>query len=76
MAYLMKRLPLADHYLKLDELAEELFISKSTLQTDLKEVKKRLLPYRIVMETRPNYGFKVARGRGADEVLHGGVHCR
>lgn len=64
MAYLMKRLLLADHYLKLDELAEELFISKSTLQTDLKEVKKRLLPYRIVMETRPNYGFKL---RG-DEV--------
>ncbi|MED0796862.1 transcriptional regulator LicR [Bacillus inaquosorum] len=64
MAYLMKRLLLAEHYLKLDELAEELFISKSTLQTDLKEVKKRLLPYRIVMETRPNYGFKL---RG-DEV--------
>lgn len=64
MAYLMKRLLLTEHYLKLDELAEELFISKSTLQTDLKEVKKRLLPYRIVMETRPNYGFKL---RG-DEV--------
>ncbi|MEG7283194.1 transcriptional regulator LicR [Bacillus sp. 0909A] len=64
ITYLMKRLLLADHYLKLDELAEELFISKSTLQTDLKEVKKRLLPYRIVMETRPNYGFKL---RG-DEV--------
>ncbi|MEC1543621.1 transcriptional regulator LicR [Bacillus halotolerans] len=64
ITYLMKRLLLAEHYLKLDELAEELFISKSTLQTDLKEVKKRLLPYRIVMETRPNYGFKL---RG-DEV--------
>ncbi|MCI3195321.1 transcription antiterminator [Bacillus sp. HU-1818] len=64
ISYLMKRLLLTEHYLKLDSLAEELFISKSTLQTDLKEVKKRLLPYDIVLETRPNYGFKL---RG-DEV--------
>lgn len=57
--YLMKRMLLADGYLKLDDLAEELFISKSTLQSDLKEVKKRLRPYDIILETRPNYGFKL-----------------
>ncbi|MBT2634086.1 transcription antiterminator [Bacillus sp. ISL-26] len=57
--YLMKRLLLTEGYLKLDDLAEELFISKSTLQSDIKEVKKRLHPYDIVLETRPNYGFKL-----------------
>ncbi|MBT2713653.1 transcription antiterminator [Pseudomonas sp. ISL-88] len=57
--YLMKRLLLTEGYLKLDDLAEELFISKSTLQSDIKEVKKRLHPYDIILETRPNYGFKL-----------------
>lgn len=57
--YLMKRLLLTDGFLKLDDLAEELFISKSTLQSDIKEVKKRLHPYDIILETRPNYGFKL-----------------
>jgi lichenan operon transcriptional antiterminator len=57
--FLIKRLLLADRYLKLEELADELFISKSSIQNDLREAKKILQHYGIVVEKRPNYGLKL-----------------
>ena len=35
----------AENYIKLDDLADEMFISKSTIQNDLKQVKKDLDNY-------------------------------
>lgn len=58
-AYLLKELLLSEGYVKLDDLAEEMFISKSTIQNDLKEVKKLLLNYDLSLESRPNYGLKI-----------------
>ncbi|RSK52612.1 BglG family transcription antiterminator [Bacillus canaveralius] len=57
--YLIKRLLLSDKFVKLDELADELYISRSTVQNDLREVKKILQAYGIVLEKRPNYGVKL-----------------
>ncbi|SDK19887.1 BglG family transcription antiterminator [Sediminibacillus albus] len=57
-AYLIKRLLLAEGYLKLDDLADEMHISKSTIQNDLKNAKKILNNYDITLEGRPNYGLK------------------
>jgi lichenan operon transcriptional antiterminator len=57
--FLLKKLLLSDEFIKLDDLAEELFISKSTLQNDLQEVKKILKKYDITTEIRPNYGFRI-----------------
>ncbi|GAA4719591.1 BglG family transcription antiterminator [Brevibacillus fulvus] len=57
--YLIKRLLFADGYIKLEALADELFISKSTLQNDLRAVKKLLQSYEITLEKRPNYGLKI-----------------
>lgn len=57
--YMLKRLLLADEYLKLDDLADELYISKSTLQNDLRDVKEIFHPYGITFDKRPNFGFKV-----------------
>ncbi|AIQ31563.1 hypothetical protein P40081_28010 [Paenibacillus sp. FSL P4-0081] len=48
-----------DHYIKSDELAEYMFVSKSTLQNDLKELKKLLEPYNIIIDAKPYYGLKV-----------------
>ncbi|MEK4060008.1 MULTISPECIES: BglG family transcription antiterminator [Paenibacillus] len=62
--YLIRRLLLAGAYLKLEELADELYVSKSTVQNDFKEVKQTLLAYGIGIDKRPNYGIKL---RG-DEV--------
>lgn len=57
--YLIRRFLLAEHYLKLDDLCEEMHISKSTIQNDLKHVKKVFNNYDIELEKRPNYGMKV-----------------
>lgn len=57
--YLMKRLLLTENFLKLEDLADELFISKSTVQNDLKDVKKILQTYGISFDVKPNYGLKV-----------------
>lgn len=64
IAYLIKRFLLSDCYIKLEELADEMFISKSTLQNDLIQVKKKLAAYDIRLEARPNYGLKIK----ADEL--------
>jgi lichenan operon transcriptional antiterminator len=57
--YLIKRLLLTEDYLKIEELAEELYISKSTIQSDFRDVKKILETYDILLESRPNYGIKI-----------------
>jgi lichenan operon transcriptional antiterminator len=57
--YLIKRLLLSEGYVKLEDLADELFVSKSTLQNDLRDVKEILKAYEIELEKRPNYGLKL-----------------
>ncbi|SDQ17115.1 BglG family transcription antiterminator [Virgibacillus salinus] len=58
-AYLIKRFLLSDCYLKLDDLADEIYVSKSTIQNDLKNVKTVLSDYDIHLESRPNHGLMV-----------------
>lgn len=58
-SYLIKRLLLAEDYLKIEELADELYISKSTIQSDFRDVKRILENYDISLESRPNYGMKL-----------------
>ena len=36
-----------------------MYISKSTVQNDMRDVKKRLKPYDIELKIKPNYGFKL-----------------
>ncbi|TMN21742.1 BglG family transcription antiterminator [Lentibacillus cibarius] len=56
--YLIRRFLLSNHYLKLNDLADEIFVSKSTIQNDLKNVKKVLDHYDINLESRPGHGLK------------------
>ncbi|SDC31292.1 lichenan operon transcriptional antiterminator [Pelagirhabdus alkalitolerans] len=55
--YLAKRFLLTSNYLKIDDLADELFVSRSTLQNDLKDVKVILKKYNLQLCKRPNYGL-------------------
>ncbi|MDL0434905.1 MULTISPECIES: BglG family transcription antiterminator [unclassified Niallia] len=57
--YIINRLLLTDKNLKLEDLAEELFISKSTIQNDLKEVKELLLVYDLKVEKTGNSGLRI-----------------
>lgn len=62
ISYMIRRLLLFDGYCKLEDLADELYVSRSTVQNDLKEVKKILNNYDIELVSRPNYGMKVSGG--------------
>ncbi len=57
--YLIRRFLLAENYLKLDDLADEMHISKSTIQNDIRQAKKIIDGYGVTLEKRPNYGLKV-----------------
>ncbi|MBM7540313.1 BglG family transcription antiterminator [Amphibacillus cookii] len=57
--YLVKKFLLSSEYLKIDQLADELFVSRSTLQNDLKDVKVILEKYQLQLAKRPNYGLKL-----------------
>ncbi|AXI10279.1 PTS fructose transporter subunit IIA [Oceanobacillus zhaokaii] len=57
--YIVRKLLLANNYIKLDQIADELYISKSTLQNDLIEVRKKLKSFKIEIESKPYYGVKV-----------------
>lgn len=60
VAYLIRRLLLSNRYEKLDDLADELYISKSTIQLDLKTVKQIFDEYGIVLKSKPNFGIKAS----------------
>jgi lichenan operon transcriptional antiterminator len=59
LRYLMKRLLLAEDFLKMEDLADELYISKSTIQNDFRDVKRMLEGYGIAFEARPGYGIRL-----------------
>ena len=56
-------------YIKLDDLAEQLYISRSRLVADLNEVKAILKEYHLSMEAKPHYGFRLKAGDEMDVRL-------
>lgn len=57
--YLLERLLLQSDYIKIDTLADELFVSRFTLQSDLNKVREILENYQLDVDHRPYYGVKV-----------------
>ncbi|MEG0330629.1 MAG: BglG family transcription antiterminator [Bacilli bacterium] len=57
--YLLKLFLNCEGYVKLDDIAEDIFISRSTLQNDVKEVKNRLHFFHLELISKPGYGMKV-----------------
>jgi hypothetical protein len=45
--------------LKLEDLADEWFVSRATLQNDMAEVREHLQRYHLTLETRPRHGMKL-----------------
>ena len=60
VSYLLKHFLLSEDYTKLDDLADAIHVSKSTLQADVKEVKEKLNKYDLALASRPGYGMKLA----------------
>lgn len=57
--YLLTRFLTSAYSLKLEDLADEWFVSRATLQSDMAEVREWLARYQLVIETRPRYGMKL-----------------
>lgn len=58
--YILRRLLLnTDSYIKVDDLSEELFVSRSTVQNDLLKCKKWLTGFSCKIEIKRKTGFKV-----------------
>lgn len=57
--YLLTRFLTSAFSLKLEDLADEWFVSRNTLQSDMAEVREWLSRYQLTIETRPRYGMKL-----------------
>ncbi|MDD7044702.1 MAG: PRD domain-containing protein [Peptoniphilaceae bacterium] len=53
---------LSPSYIKIEELEDELYLSRATIQNDLKEVKKIFADYDIELVAKPNYG-QIIKGK-------------
>lgn len=57
--FLLKYLLEMDGYVKMDDLCEMLFVSKSALSHSIRSVEKVINQYQIQLERKPNYGIRV-----------------
>ncbi|QKG83242.1 transcription antiterminator [Kroppenstedtia pulmonis] len=59
ITYVLTKLLTGKSYIKLEELAEDLYVSKSTVHLLMKDVTDLLLPYNLTIERRPYHGIRV-----------------
>lgn len=57
--YILRRLLIVNDYIKLETIAEEVFVSRSTVNQDMKEVKRLLDKYSLKVVSKPNYGIRI-----------------
>lgn len=57
--YMLTRFLTAAWSLKLEDLADEWFVSRATLQNDMAEVREWLARYHLHIESKPHYGMKL-----------------
>lgn len=57
--YILHRLLYAKEFVKLDDLADELFVSRTTMTSDMKQVKYILHLHRLAITQRPGHGICV-----------------
>ncbi|CQR54633.1 BglG family transcription antiterminator [Paenibacillus riograndensis] len=60
VGFVMRTLLLAEGYVKLEKLADQMYVSKSTVQNVLKSVRQRLNVYGLQITTKPGYGLKIS----------------
>lgn len=57
--YLLHRLIDSRDYLRLDDLAEEMYISRNTISLDMKKVEQILSDFGLSLKRRPGYGISL-----------------
>ena len=59
IVYMIKKFLLSEKYIKLEDLVDEMHVSQSTLQLDLKSIRSILKSYNLQLNSLPNYGLKI-----------------
>lgn len=57
--YILQKLLYSQDYVILDDLANEVFVSRNTLQNYIKPIKETLETYNLIYVSKPNLGIKV-----------------
>lgn len=58
--YILRYLIYSSDYIKLEDLADKLFISKTTILNDIKKIKSILSKYNLSLVSKPYYGIKIS----------------
>ncbi len=68
--YIIKRLIDTNSYIKLDVLADELLVSRSTISNDVAAIRKEIKKYKLSIDQKPNYGIRIiGNEQGKRKVL-------
>ncbi|MDE8208600.1 HTH domain-containing protein, partial [Erysipelothrix rhusiopathiae] len=59
VSFLIRTLLQASDYLKIEDLAERMFVSRTTIHNDLKDVRLQLRRFQLELKSRPAYGLKL-----------------
>ena len=59
ITYILSTLLSDNHFVKADDLASQMYVSRSSVSSDLKIVKRVLEKYQLKIEHKPNYGMIV-----------------
>lgn len=59
LSYLIRRLLESEDYIKIEDLSEEMYVSRMTLDRLIPIVKKRLAQQGLMLESRPKYGSRI-----------------
>ena len=57
--YLIRMFLTQNDYIRIEEICDMIFVSRSTLSNDLKEVREKLKYFHLELETKPAYGLKI-----------------
>ncbi len=57
--YILKYILYNNTYIKLEDLANSLYVSKFTILNDIKRIKPILLKYNLILVSKPYYGVKI-----------------
>lgn len=66
--YIIKKLLVVDYHIKIEDLMDEIYVARSTLTADIKEVRTLLAKFRLHVKTRANYGI-IIEGNEIDKRL-------
>ena len=58
-ALILRNLLLSQGYLKIEDLADELYLSESTVSRFLRQIKRKLKEYHLSMDSKPGKGIRI-----------------